>query len=346
VKRKSWLFSYLVILAIAVLIAIVVKFVLPGVLKHKILEGVRESCPDCVAYFQKVDISLAHPGLLVFHDVRFTAGQGGRSLVEARAKELSVDISFSKSSLLGSSQHRLEIQNVSGEGVEVIYADGDAPEEKKLSPESSDKMLFAIHETKMNDALFRYVHTKKKVTSILHIHDIDGTLGLVGNTPEALDTVSTARLTGQIEKSGRGELHVAALLRPGPWHVDVALDIADQNLSDLNGFFSKSDGVELQGHMLKASAQIVVRDEVSKAHVSAVYKDADYKENVTKDRSAIEATFSNLGAQLIMTKSNVDFPPEKQAADVEVKRDAGEPLVHYLLRSAKLGLLEVTKTKK
>jgi hypothetical protein len=355
-KKKSWLVAGLILLVLILAFVGSVKLVLPGLLKKTILREMHDKCADCVLYMKSVDISLSNPGLLTINDIRFVAGEGGRSLVEARLTALSVKVA-----LLKSSRERLVIQSVEGIGTEVIYADSadradkDRQEGKKLKVEpkfepndksekkSDGSMQFEILSTKTVGALFRYAHTENKRTSILHIHEINASLGPVGSTPELKEQMATARLTGQIEKSGRGELVLAALLKPEPFYVDVLLSIENQNLGDLNTFFTPNDGLKLGGQMINAVAKVIVRGDDLKSHVEATYKDAEFKEKLTKDRSAFEAFLANLGSSLMMTKTNADYLPRDRMADLEIKRDLDEPLVHSILRSMKLCLLNVVK---
>lgn len=339
-KKNPWLIGGVILLTLVAVFAASLKFIAPAFLKKKILEGVKDSCSDCVLSFRSVDISLAHPGLLTLDDLRFAAGEGGRSLVEVRMSSLAVDVSLSQTL-----REKLVLRSVEGFGVEVIYADGDAPKikESEKKPETEHATKVAILSAKMEGALFRYVHSKNKHTSILHIHDIEGELNAVGTTPELRDVMATARLTGQIEKSGHGELVLAALLRPGPAYVDALLSIKNQNLGDLNTFFTPNDGIFLGGNMVKMVANVNVRNDNAKSHVEATYKDAEFKERATQDASALEAWLSNIGSSLVMTKTNVDRRPIDRMAEIEVKRDVDEPLVHYILRSMKLCLLDVVK---
>ncbi len=337
-KKNPWLAAGLVLLVLIVVIAVSVKLLLPGLLKKKILDEVKEDCADCVLYLKSVDISLSRPGLLTFHDVKFAAGQGGRSLVEARFTALAVDLS-----LLQSSRESLVINSVEGIGTEVIYSDGDAKETEEPERVSGRSMTFTVLSTKITGALVRYAHTENKRTSILHIRNIDASLSAFGTTPEIKDKMATARLTGQIEKSGRGELVLAALLRPGPSYVDVLLKVENQNMGDLNSFFTPDDGLKLGGQMIKAVASVNVRGYKSKSHVEAEYKDAEFHEGPTKNRSSFDAFLSNLGASLIMTRTNIDQMASDRVAEIDVERGADEALVHFILRSMKLGLLDVVK---
>ena len=338
--KRSYI-AGLTVLAVVLALALAIKFIAPSILKKKILDGVKDSCPDCVLYIKNIDISLLSPGNLTFNDVRFAQGQGGHALVEVRLAELKVDIALTKSS-----KEKVIINRVDGDRAEVIYADGDAPEKKEPPAPESEPLHFEIRESHLRGALFRYVHTKDKRSSILHFHDIDADLSSVGNTPEVLKQMATAKLSGQIEKSGKGVLTLAALIKPFPWYVDATLELENQNLTDLNTFFTPNDGVELKGLMIHVLAKLKTRGDTTKSHVEATYRDAEYKERPTKERPGIKAAIATVAADIFMTKTNVDFPPELQKADIDVKREAGEPLVHHLLNSAKLGMLEVAKKKK
>ncbi len=333
-KRSYWVAIFVVLVLTLAIVA--VKVVLPGLVKAKILEAVERSCADCSLSIKSVDISFS--GVVTFHDLRLMQGQAARSLIETRFERLVVTPKLQKDPVI--------IKSVEGFGPEIIYADGDAPEMKAPEKSAGESLKFEILETKLHDASFRYAHTVRKKTSILRIDKIDAEMSAVGNTPDTRERMTTAKLTGEIEKSGRGQLDLAALVRPGPWYVDATLEIHDQDLAALNHFFTPNDRIEIKGLVEHAIAKVNVRDEMAKASVLAIYRDAGYKELPSEDRSPIEATLANIGSSILMTKTNKDFPKDKQSAEIDVKRDADEPLVHYMLKSAKLGLLEVAKKKK
>jgi hypothetical protein len=338
-RRLFWVAA--VFFGVIVLLILLAKLVLPGVIKSRLVDEVNDSCADCRLAIKSVDVSILNPGELAFHDIRFIQGQAERALVEARIEKLVVDVAISKSS-----KENVIIDRVEGFKPDIVYADGDAPEKKVLEKSSGKKLLFEIRNTRLSDGEFKYAHTKRKKTSFLHVHKIDASMSAVGNTPEVRERMTTAKLTGQIEKSGHAQLDLAALVRRGPWYVDGVLEVSEQNIADLNTFFTPNDRIELKGTMKHAVAKLNVRDEKTKSNVLAIYHDADYKEHPSEDRSPIEAGLANIGSSIMMTKTNVDFPPEQQQAEIEVKQDPDEPLVHYMLRSAKLGMLEVAKKKK
>lgn len=338
-KRNPWLVAALIISVVVIVLGLAARLVLPGLVRDKVLEAARKACDDCTVYIKKADVSFAHPGLVTFTDVRFAAGQGGHSMVEARMKSLAVDVALTKSN-----QHLLTIDDVTGDGVEVIYADGDTPAKKEPEKKSGHSMEFVILGAHLDGAMFRYVHTANHQTSILHIKEIKGSLSAIGNTPELVDKIVEADLTGVIEKSGKGQLKAAAKLAPGPFYVDVLLDIKGQKLDDLNGFFTISDGIELHGTMEHVLANVNVRGDDAKSHVEATYKDADFNQLPTHKTSPVEAFFTNIGAALLMTKTNVDRLPIDRATEIHVARDPKtEPIVHYIIRSMKLALLDVVK---
>jgi hypothetical protein len=150
-------------------------------------------------------------------------------------------------------------------------------------------------------------------------------------------------LTGQIEKSGHAEMDVAALLRSEPWYVDVVLNAENQNVDDLTTFFKANNGVELKGLLVKGNAKLLVRGNKIKSRVEAVYKDASFKELPIDDRTAAKAGLVTLGAKFVLAKTNEGRDRADQTAEVEVPRKGDEKLVHFLLRAAKDGLLEVAK---
>lgn len=328
------------VLVVAVVL-IAIKLVLPGVLKSAVLKAIDDACADCSVQIGSIEVGLLPPGRFVVHDIRFQAGQGGRSMAEGRIAALRARLKWSESN-----RHKLTFESLEGDGVDVTYSEGEAKKiDLPAKPAHEHPMDLVILKTTFAKAEFRYAHTWNGRTSILHIHDIEANVSAIGTTADVQNQMSEARLTGRIERSGHGELTLAALTRSGARYVDVRLLLEDQNLEDANRFFAKNDGLELHGLLKKALATVHVRDRKSQTKVQAIYRDIDFKQSPTPQTGELEAFITNLGASLFVTKTNVDFLPADQTAEGDVKREDGEALVHFILRSMKEQLMEVAKKR-
>ncbi len=339
-KSKRALILLTVIIGLIVVFVIAVKLVLPDILKKKILSAVNDRCSDCALQMKSVDIGLLPPGIFTFHDVRVEAGQGGRSMIEARVGKLTANLSLSSSS-----RHKLTFKEIQADDVSIIYSEGDAKKVEPPAKSSGDSIDFVIDHTTVTGAVFRYTNTQHHVTSILHARDLKATLGQVGTPQDIRNEMSEAHIAGQIEKSGHAELTIAALTRPGPNYVDVLFQIDDQNLEDANTFFTPNDGLTFHGKAHHLLAKVNVRDQQAKSHVRAVYENAELSQKPTATTNPLEAIFVNLGAALIMSKSNVGRVEADQTAAIESERKSGEALVHFILRAFRESLLEIAKKK-
>ena len=330
------------VLAILIVVyVIVIDAVAPSILKSKIISALKDSCSDCELQIESVETNAIQPWEITLKKINLKAGQPGRSSADVKIEILKVDVK-----ILAALSKQLIIESLEGDVVDVTYAEGEALK-KAAAPndEGGDPLLFAIENTRVSNLEFRYAHSQHGVTSFLRVHKISAWISGLGNTPELKDQLTNGEFRGVIEKSGQAQLKIAALTRPGLHYVDVNLFIDKQKLDDLNSFFTGNDGIVFHGLLLHANATVNVRDQKSKAHVEGTYKEVDFKQTATATTSAVEAVLTNLGADLLMNKTNTDRLPRDREADLEVQRKKGEALVHFILRSMKECALEVAKKK-
>lgn len=340
---KRWaLAAGMTIVVLILAAAIAFKSLLPGFIRTRLMAAASESCDDCSLQIKDVETSLLDPSVFKINGISFLAGQANQSLVEARLNQFILNFSFSKSNA-----RQIILDSIVADGLDVTYSEGEAAKKPaaKRPAKGRDEIKFGLLETTIKNLEFRYAHTWHGKTSFLHLHEVNGKIGPMGTTPDLYEALTEADFRGRIETSGRGVLKIAALLRQGPHQVDVSLEVENQKLAELNGFFTKNDGVVLGGIMKSAWAQVQARDQKAKAKIKAVYRDIEFKQEATPKTGAVEAAVATIGAQLMATKTNEGFLPSDQSAEVEVPREPKESIVHFILKSMKTSLIEVAKKK-
>lgn len=314
---------------VVVLYSALVLMVAPRMLRSHIMEAVESACPSCELEFQGVSLAYFQPWVLTFQDIHLYAGHKGGSEAKVRLDSLEIVGNVGEST-----KENIVIESVSVDGPDVIFTDGDAVS-KKSDDEEKSGPTFEIRKTELSHGKFTYIRNTKGTSATLHLHNVAGEIGVIGTDPKISKDMVNAHFRTQIEKSGEVELDVAALLRPGPDHVDVTVHIRDQNLVDLTPFFNPNAGVEIKGKLIKARGRVLVRGEEAKASVWVVYHGLDIKLNPMYDRTKAEAFFMNLGADLVMADEDLGLSKDEQTKMIQVKRESGERIVGFILRSLK-----------
>lgn len=336
-NRNVWRVLAAALVLIAGLYVSALTVVAPRIVRIEALEAIADACGQCNTEIGSVSFEFLNPGSVRFHDVKMKLGSFGGSEGLLRLKEVRVNLS-----LLKSRREHIVIDLIRFENPDILFVDGDAVSKKSESKEEPGP-TFEIARTEISNGVFTYTRNTKGTSATLHLADISGFVSRVGSSAELKNEVVEAHLKTQIEKSGEVQLDVAALLRPGPDHVDVVVNIKDQKLDVLTPFFNPNAGVELKGEMLKGRGRVKIRDQEMEANVWAVYRGLELKLNPMYDRTEAEAFFMNLGAELVMNEDDLDKPASQQARTVHSRRENGERIVGFILRGLKEAAIRVAQ---
>lgn len=328
---------------VTLLVFVLTKFILPPVLQSKLEKTVRETCADCELEIASTEIGFLSPGLIVFNGIEFSGGQKDRSAVAAKIPRLAIQFAVFKSVTSD-----ITVRSIEASSPKITYMEGEAPKrapQRAPRPASDgpkkESLKFVIDQVRVEKMDFVFANTQAGKTNHLKINNVTGDFSNLGNTTESFNALAEAHLQGQIENSGKGELDVAALLRPGPHYIDVKIQIQDQKLSDMNEFFTPNDGLIFKGSLQKAKGEVSVRGAESKTKMLAVFKDLDVTQKKTKDSGALKTALTNLAVDLLAKKSNIGGEKDSQQAEKQLTRDKDEAIVHFILRSLKLALIGV-----
>lgn len=333
-------FYFLLLSSILVLFTAIAvgSFYLPDYLKEKIESEVPKTCSKCRLKIGDLDLPLLQPGDVTFHNLDFSYGDEGTTQVFAKAALL--DFHVSLRSLL---KHHVHIHRLMVSHFDVTVIDGDKhspPEPKKedSSPNADADYDLVIGPLRYLNGSFQYVRNHEGTTATLHVQDINGTLTSID--PRA-DRIIKGQLTARYERSGHSELEILTNPFLKPLQVDVKLAVKDQDLNDLSLFFEPNAGVRLKGKIDEGLGMVSVKGDALKATDWIVYEDLDAKVLRGKEYSGFVAFFENLGLGLAMQQKNTELEKAEQTKSVELKQEANESLISFVLRGLKEAAMKV-----
>lgn len=211
-----------------------------------------------------------------------------------------------------------------------------SPEKAVSQAETGKDMSFELLGGRQG--VFVYRNDTVDGTGILTLSDvnfsIDGLEEGVAHGP-AIDAEASAVL----EASGTVHLSVA-VKEWSPLSLVVELLVQNQDLAPTNAFFSKEAGIELEGILEQADAQVFVEQDVASADVAVRYRNFDVTFLNDKSRNAFETVLMNIGERFIFRTRSGD---EGKRADASIRQQGGEKVVPLILRSLQEAALQTVQ---
>jgi hypothetical protein len=241
--------------------------------------------------------------------------------------------------LLSSLRKVYRVNEAEIENLRVKVTDGDKDDDRKPGGESARPPYFHADRIRITKSHFEYHRVLNKVRSSLAVSAIHGVLKNV-STIDA-DGAIAADLECLFQDSGP---HVLKLeLRPfaEPQMINVDLRVHHQDMEGLSRFLVPNDGVELHGELVEGRGVTQMRGRSLHSDVWAEYRGLKVKVHKADDRSPVAAFFTTLATNLTTKKQNLDTEARDQLRGVDLKREAGESLVHFLLRGWKDAAIKV-----
>jgi hypothetical protein len=330
--------------ALFVISLIALQLSLPSLVSRKIRSEIEENCDSCQVEIKHVQISLLSPGHLTLTGVKLNAGSAAATAYEASFAKIESHIAVAE--LL---HHRLHVESIVVDEPHVRITDGDHHSKKAgendEQSDKDDKVLFSIESMIARDGEFIYIRNHAQTSAVLNVHKIAFGVGPFGTIPELKKSLTNVDLKAQIEKSGATQLKIATSFFTHPLHLDLAAEITNQNVGDLNPFFEKNAGVTLHGELLKGLSQVHVTDRELTATVRCIYKDFQLHLDKTRERGETMAFLINLGAAIAMNEKNLNKDPEQQTRSTQLSRKPSESLIGFILRGMKEAAIKVTLEK-
>jgi len=326
------------------LVAVRLPAALQAEVRQRIVSVVTSRCHGCTLSYGRATFGV-FPFTVTLHDPHFTGGDPAATGVEARARRL-----LGVASLLDLASQRLTLRQIRLEELEVMVTEGDLRSPDSAADPNAVPSLWtvAIQKTMIVDAKFTYVRNsgtgKNSRHAVLHVNQIQAEVDELGTTPELKADIARARAQGQLENSGKFKLAIATPLFVPKLSVDIDLRISDQNLGDLNAFFTEDDGITFSGSLYQGHASVVVRERKLRASVEAKYLGLNIEFARTRDRSELEAWFSNVAKSLKLDASSIGEKAVDQKQAVEIQRLNRESLLKFIFRGLKDAALKVAAT--
>lgn len=318
------------ILSVFVLLALIVISISISApwAEEQIKKAVHEACDTCE--FSMGEAQLSWRGLAI-HDVKLSGGEKGAQRIEAKIRVLRI-----LPKILPLFKKEILIRSITVYEPHVVFSEGEKPSPRQKQGGADDLPKIEIEHVAIYDGKFNYIRDVKGTHAVLNIHKIIG-------KAEFENSVAKARFSAQFGNTGEFDLLVSTPIFEKPLHIDTELNVRDQNLDDLTAFFKPNAGVELKGILVKAHSIAKMRGKKLNATVTAEYKDFSVRVDKMYDRSELQAFFTNLGASLAIAKENEDAKPKDRTKTVDIEREAGESIVHFILRGLKEASLDVAK---
>jgi hypothetical protein len=293
------------------LVALVTKeWLAPYLIRRHLISVLGERCETCQLSMGRIRFSFIPFLSIAVNNLQFRGGTRDATAVSVEIKQ--IRLTAKPASLFST---LIELGRIEIDSPNVLVVDGDlemAPENNKNHPTPSAREV-EVKGIATHNGTFTYVREHLGNRGIVNVSQIEAETGPLGTS---LRLGATALAKGLLESSGRFELGVQAMLFSEEPDVSVKLEIADQNLSELNHFFGPNDGIHLTGKLIRGRSEVQVLGEQLTSYVQALYRDFNVHVGKNKERGSLSAFFQNLLVSAKTEKQNVrgrDFDRTGQA---------------------------------
>ncbi len=330
------------LVAAALLLLVLLFTVVPRLISGKFENLVSEDCESCSVTVDRTRLSF-FPFSVLLEGVHFRGWDPKATGLEADVAGVRATIAVFR--LLKGEFH---ITKLLVDSPVVVVTEGDlkTPLSKSGASGEKRKIKFVIEAIRIKNGSFTYVRDYPEPGAetrhaALHVKDIQGTIGPVGNTPPLLERTVLAEVQGRLENSGHFILTVERPVFLKEFQLAVRLQLSDQNLGDLSPFFQASGGIKLKGSLLAGESSTQIREEKLNGRVKARYNGLSVQMKKTKDRGALAAFFANLVASTQFHPSDLKYRAGDQVRSVELKRRTDETILQFILRGMQDAALNV-----
>lgn len=325
-------------LAVLLLLIICTQMIVTRAIRRQLISFFNESCGSCTLSLDRIRLSVL-PFSVILEGVRLSGGDPKTTKVDAEVERIVARTSFRN--LISRSLHFKGIQI---HAPHIVVTEGDLPVPSS-GPEEGTRRVCIIEGIDVIAGRFTYIRVfgsgKEARKAILHVKDVQASVGELGTTPQLRDRMARGQAKGRLENSGGFILTVEAAPFSRGLKVDVDLQMSEQNLEDMSSFFQTTDGIRLAGKLHKGRSLIKVREKKLTGWVQVEYDGLDVQVEESKSRGKISAFFSNLVNFIKLHPSSVGKKPIDQTRDIELIREPRETLIHFILRGMREGALKV-----
>lgn len=310
----------------------------PGIVRRQLVSSFGEACAGCTLDIDRIHVSLV-PVSVILEGVHISAGDPKATAVDAKADRI-----IGRASLYSMVLHRLVFRKIQVHAPHVVVTEGDLPLPSSKNEEGR-RRIFVIEGVELIDGSFTYIRVfgigERTRKATLHVKDVQANVGKLGTVPSLLGQKVKGEAKGRLENSGNFLLSVETLLFSKVLNVDVDLQMAEHNLDNVSQFFQTTDGVRISGILHEGKSSIKVRGKQLGGSAWVKYDKLNVQFERTKSHGAISTFSSNLTKSFKLNTSSMDERATDQTGRIELEREMGETLVHFILRGMKEAALKV-----
>ncbi len=337
-SMRTLLLKGLAALGIVLTILIVFRAVATQAIRRQLAAFVNGNCESCTLSLDRVRLAVLPPSIIL-EGVSLSGGDYETTKVDAEIERIVAPSTF-RNLLSG----KLNFKKIQAHGARVVVTEGDLPVPPP-GPEEGTRAVCVIEGMEVTAGSFTYIRvfgsSKDARKAILHVKDIRASVGELGTTPQLREQKVHGKANGRLEDSGAFVLTVETAPFSKILHVDVDLQMTEQNLADVSPFFQTADGVRMTGRLHRGKSSIHVRQERLTGSVQAEYEGLKLHMETTGERGKVSAFFTNLVNSVKFRSSNSGKRPADQIRDVDLQREPRETLINFILRGMKEGAVKV-----
>lgn len=274
-------------LVVATAVAILL-WIAPAIAKRLIERSVRESCPACEFSIESLRLGL-FPTRLTAAGVHYKADPSEFVVLTADLPRLRGRIALR--SLVRRSWLFDELA-AEAPRVEVLEKDP-----KPFTPPTPDSFPlglppFAVSTVSVADGQFTYVHRQHAKDAVIHVSDIAGTGRNFTTRPGLGSSKTTFEVESRLEQSGAAFIRAGFDLLAHPNDDGVDITVQHLPLREMNPYFVKDSGTQVDGTLDEANAALEIKQGVLTGRLRARYHRLQLKDFATAERSSLEAFFA------------------------------------------------------
>ena len=321
---------FLIICSLILLLTVaLIELIAPSLIRRQITSQIEDDCRSCEFTSKEIYFRL-FPTRIILNDVHFMTGDAKTTLVDAHAEK--VILPFTATMLM---RHIVKFNQVVLEKPTVVVTEGDLKANSSTSGGTPSPWDLEVDHIDIKDGQFTYHRVHDRKTGTIQINYINGGIGEMGSTSNRKDLPVTGHVTATFEQSGKIDLTVSPLLFSKEIYIDLSLDLNDLNLIESNRFFGPYDGIKVKGTIMQGHAEVSMRGKSLHSQVEVNYHGLSVKFRKTTERSGLTAFITNLFSGI--------KPLKDRSRAVTINRNAGEPLVGFILRGMSTAALKVAR---
>lgn len=175
------------------------QVIVPSIIRRQLAAFIKGNCESCTFGLDRVHFSIVLVSVIL-EGVRLSGGDPKATRVDAEAERIVALSSFR--SLVS---WKLHLTGIQIHAPHVLLTEGDLPLPSSR-PEERHRRTYLINGMEVVNGNFIYMRVfgmgKEARKAILHVKDIQGSGGELGNTPQLQDQVVRGKAKDRLENSG------------------------------------------------------------------------------------------------------------------------------------------------